>query len=167
LLIAYFISVFIHILSATVWLGGSVLAMILHQKEMQTPGYKSGEARQIIALWTVCRNITWLCFFLLIVTGLYNLFVRGYSWHDLIGSEFWNGYLGNTLRVKLFLFSGILLSSLVNNFYVKDLIEANGEARLDRLDMPQKKLLFLLGTNLILGFGVLFCAIMLVRGKPW
>ena len=118
-------------------------------------------------LWTVFRPITWICFFLLMVTGLYNLFVRGYSWHDLFGSDFWDGYFGGTLEVKLFLFFGILLSSAVNDFYIRDLIVVKREARPDHINKLQKSSLLFLGINMVLGFGVLFCAIMLVRGRPW
>lgn len=154
MLIPYFISVFLHIFAAAVWLGGTVLVILWYRN--------ATDSRK--ALPVVFTNLTWLVFFILLVTGLYNLFVRGYSWYDLIGSEFWQGYFGETLMVKLITFCGVLVSTGVNHVYLRKIFtEQNGDAA----DKLKQKALVVSYLSLTLGLCILFCAIMLVRGRPW
>ena len=161
MLIPYFVSVFLHIFTAAVWLGGTVLIILWYRKERNRGIQDSLHYSGLPALFS---NLTWVVFFVLLVTGLYNLFVRGYSWYDLIGSEFWQGYFGEALMVKLILFCGVLVSTAVNYFQLRKLFtEQNGDAA-DKLKQRALVVLFL---SLVLGLCILFCAIMLVRGRPW
>lgn len=161
MLIPYFVSVFLHIFSAAVWLGGTVLIIWWYRK-----GRNRGtqDLLHYCELPVVFTNLTWLVFFILLVTGLYNLFVRGYSWYDLIGSEFWQGYFGETLMVKLIIFCGVLVFTGVNHVFLKKIFaEQNGDAA----DKLKQKALVVSYLSLTLGLCILFCAIMLVRGRPW
>ena len=113
------------------------------------------------------RKLSWVCFFLLFVTGLYNLFVRGYSWYDLFSSEFWVGYFGETLLVKLVLFAWVLTSAIVNDYLLRNLIAGKLYIKTEETIRLFQRSLFLLRANLVLGFCILICAVMLVRGRPW
>lgn len=113
------------------------------------------------------RTLVWFSFFVLSVTGLYNLFVRGYSWYDLIGAEFWRGYFGETLAVKLILFCGVLTGQALAHFYIGKLSADNKHHTTDKILSLKQRLRLVLYFTLALGLGVLFCAIMLVRGRPW
>lgn len=161
MLIPYFISVFLHIFAAAVWLGGTVLIILWYRKEKNRGIQDSFHYSCLPALFS---NLTWVVFFILLVTGLYNLFVRGYSWYDLIRSEFWQGYFGETLMVKLILFCGVLVSTAVNHSYLKKIF---AEQNSDAADKIKQRALVVSYLSLVLGLCILFCAIMLVRGRPW
>ena len=78
--------------------------MLSWQKSMNAPSAQKADLPDSYPILLTFRKLTWICLFVLFVTGLYNLFVRGYNWYDLVGAEFWQGYLGETLMVKLLLF---------------------------------------------------------------
>ncbi|MBL7994933.1 CopD family protein [bacterium] len=167
MLALYFISVFVHILMATIWLGGSVLVILLYQREIKNGNHGSSDLSNHYLKIQTFRRLSWICFFILFVTGLYNLFVRGYNWYDLFGSEFWLGYFGETLMVKLLLFTGVLACAAVNDFLLRNLNTGKPYIQSEETIRLNKKSFLLLRLNLVLGFCILFCAVMLVRGRPW
>ncbi|KAB2879297.1 CopD family protein [bacterium] len=167
MLILYFISVTIHILFAAIWFGGSVLVILLYQHESKSINYFRSDSSNNYSMIQAFRKLSWVCFFLLFVTGLYNLFVRGYSWYDLFSSEFWVGYFGETLLVKLVLFAWVLTSAIVNDYLLRNLIAGKLYIKTEETIRLFQRSLFLLRANLVLGFCILICAVMLVRGRPW
>jgi copper resistance protein D len=166
LLISYFLSVFIHILSAVIWLGATVMVLLSVKKNhvISTMGFTNGQ--EVLPTLYVFRWIARICFFALFVTGLYNLFVRGYSWFDLADIVFWQGYFGETLMIKLLLFTAIVILSGFSDHAIGKLLYDN-----TKLEPAAARLLNSILTiakiNLLIGLLVLFCAIMLVRGRPW
>lgn len=167
MLIPYFISVFIHIFCAVAWLGGSILFILLWQKRRNASQFQSRDSRSFYLTLLTFLRITWICLFVLFVTGLFNLFVRGYSWYDFADMVFWEGYFGETLLMKLLLFSGILICAAINGSFAKKILLIKEDMNSDETNKFQKKILWMIKINLLLGLGVLFCAIMLVRGRPW
>ncbi|MBL7958847.1 CopD family protein [bacterium] len=167
MLILYFISVLIHILVAAIWFGGSVLIVVLYQQESKTINAFSSDSSYHYSMIQAFRRLSWICFFLLFVTGLYNLFVRGYNWYDLFSSEFWVGYFGETLMIKLVLFVGVLASAIVNDYILKNLMAGKLHVKTEETIRLFDRSLFLIRANLVLGFCIIICAVMLVRGRPW
>jgi len=162
----YLLSVWMHVISAIVWIGGSVfLALIL------VPAMRQSEHRDVAAVivsWTGrrLRTVGWVCFALFIVTGTFNLGYRGYAWGDLFDGSLFAGPFGDTLAIKLIIFGLILILSAVHDFYVgpkaTELMQADPRS-------PQARRLrrgasWLGRLNLLLALVVVFLGVMLVRG---
>jgi putative copper export protein len=137
MLIAYFVSVFLHLVSAAVWFGGMFMAVI--------SGARDAGWRREHRFWS------WLSLTLLIVTGTFNLAARGYAWSDMWTGPLWQGHFGNVLAAKL-----VSLLLIVVLSVSRDRSEDN--------ESKKRALNFLL---LTLGLVVLGCAVMLIRGNPW
>lgn len=162
----YLLSVWVHVISAIVWIGGSVfLALIL------VPAMRQSEHRGVaasIVSWTGrrLRTIGWVCFGLFIVTGTYNLGFRGYSWGDLFDGSLFAGPFGETLGIKLIIFVIILILSAIHDFYVGPkataLMRENPHS--DRARKLRRGASWFGRLNLLLALIVVFLGVMLVRG---
>ena len=162
----YLLSVWVHVISAIVWIGGSVfLALILVPAMRQTE--HRGVAASIVS-WTGrrLRTIGWICFGLFIVTGTYNLGFRGYTWGDLFDGSLFAGPFGETLGIKLIIFVIILILSAIHDFYVGPKATAlmREDPRSDRARKLRRGASWFGRLNLLLALIVVFLGVMLVRG---
>jgi putative copper export protein len=96
-------SITLHLLAAAAWLGSmaflaSVLVPVLR-------GRGAAERRDLLAETGLrLRGLVWPSFGLLVVTGVLQLYLRGYRWGDVLGTM-WQGPAGHALAVKLSLFA--------------------------------------------------------------
>ena len=82
----YLLSVWLHILAATVWIGGmSFLVLVV------VPWLRRGGRVEAAAFLRETgerfRNVGWSCFLLLAATGTFNLWVRGVRLSDFGRAE--------------------------------------------------------------------------------
>ncbi|HNF85734.1 MAG TPA: DUF4149 domain-containing protein, partial [bacterium] len=82
MLTGYFISVFLHILCAMIWVGGLIFFVIVFVPLLRNPEYKNVAPKIVLWAGERFRFWGWIVFGLLLTTGLYNVFARGYSWGD-------------------------------------------------------------------------------------
>lgn len=165
----YLIFIFLHVLSAMVWIGGlmffvTTMVPFVRKKEFQ------GVAGSIVEwIGLRFRYVGWLSLWTLVLTGLINLYFRGYRWPDYFSAEMWTGYFGETLAVKLILVAIIFILSAVHDFYIGPKATALWKENPDSPDSRRyRKAASWIGrVNLALGLCVLMCAIMLIRGWPW
>lgn len=164
----YLLSVYLHILCAIVWIGGIAFLVFV-----VVPWLRSGGQR-IAGVFlretgTRFRSIGWACFVILLVTGTFNLYVRGVRLGDL-GSATWRSSpYGEAVLLKLGLFVGVLIISGIHDFVVGPratrAIEADpASAESGRLRKQAQRLGRL---NAILALLLVGVAITLVRGVPW
>lgn len=162
----YYLSVFIHVLSAMFWIGGMLftVAVLVPASRHQLLANKKGQFFALIG--KKFSRISWILFLILIITGITNLLARGFSIADLTTSTFWNSYLGTTLSVKLHLFGAVLILSGLHDFYAgpkaADLMDKEPES--DRTKRMRKLSSWLGRINLLLGLGILYYALKLLRG---
>jgi len=103
----------IHFLSAVVWLGGWVflaLLLIPFLRKKLTP------AERIRWVSTIGRRfdiIVWTCIFLLILSGIGNLFHEHITFQTIQGSAY-----GNILLTKLVLVAGVILFNLIHSYVI-------------------------------------------------
>ncbi|MCB0834175.1 MAG: CopD family protein [Bacteroidetes bacterium] len=161
MLTVYLVSVFIHILCAVIWLGGLVLLLLVW-----LPAH-SEMPHWIAKGDMVFRRVAWYAFAGLVVTGIYNVLARGWSWSDLIGLSFWQSAFGQTLAVKLLLFALILGISAWYDFVIGPRLLELGRGADKELQEMRRRAKILCQCNFALGLAVLICAIMLVRGRPF
>jgi len=162
----YLLSVWVHIVSAIFWIGGSLfLALIL------VPAMRQSEHRELaasIVSWTGrrFRTIGWVCFGLFIVTGTLNLGFRGYTWGHLFDGTLFAGSFGHALALKLTIFAFILALSAIHDFYVgpKAAELMRIDPRSPRARKLRRRASWFGRVNLLLALIVIWLGMMLVRG---
>lgn len=111
-------------------------------------------------------RISWVLFLILIITGTTNLLARGYTIADLTSSAFWSSNFGSVLFIKLHLFGLVLILSGVHDFYAgpkaAELMDSRPN---DPKTKTFRKVSSWIGrVNLLLGLGILYYAMRLLRG---
>ncbi len=164
----YLVSVWLHVLAAAIWVGGMifvalVVVPVIRKKELQ------GAAARLIHFTGIrFRWVGWTCFVLLLLTGLFNVLVRGIAWADLVTLQFWAGPFGRLLTLKLVVFALILASSALHDFVIGPRAvavwqERPGSAEATRLRRQATQFGRL---NLLLALLIVALGVMLVRGTP-
>ena len=164
----YLISVWLHILAATVWIGG-MLFLVLVVVPWLRKATHSNPAAFLRESGERFRNVVWICFGVLVVTGSFNLWVRGVRLSDFGRTEWLASPFGKTVLVKLGAFLFVLLASTVHDFVVGP--RATAAIALDPRSAQartQRRRASLLGRiNVLLALIIVAAAVMLVRGVPW
>lgn len=113
----YYISVYLHILSAVFWIGGMLftVAVLVPVSRHRLLNQKRGTLFRLIG--EKFSRISWVLFLVLFITGITNLLGRGFTVQQLISASFWEGGIGYWLSHKLYLFAIILLLSGIHDFY--------------------------------------------------
>ncbi len=164
----YLVSVWVHVLAAAIWVGGMifvalVVVPVIRRKELQ------GAAARLIHFTGIrFRWVGWACFVLLVLTGLFNVLVRGIGWADFFTPQFWAGPFGRLLAAKLVVFALILASSAVHDFVIGPRAvalwqERPGSAEAAHLRRQATQFGRL---NLLLALTIVALGVMLVRGTP-
>jgi putative copper export protein len=115
--IGYQLSVFFHILSAIIWIGGMFfLALVVVPA---TRGVPPAERASLFGnVGRRFRTVGWACIGVLIVTGTINTAYRGVTWENLFTAEFWNSAFGTTLALKLGVVAVLLGLSAYHDFVI-------------------------------------------------
>jgi uncharacterized membrane protein len=162
----YQLSVFIHILAAIFWIGGMLFTAAVLVPASRDKLLRNKKGAFFTLIGKKFSRISWILFVVLIITGITNLLARGYTVSSLMTAGFWNSYLGRMLFVKLHLFGAVLIISGVHDFYAgpkaAQLMDAQPKsAKTKRM----RKLSSWLGRiNLLLGLGILYYSLRLLRG---
>ena len=172
-MIFYQVSVFLHLLSAIIWIGGMLfLALVVVPTSRGLP--PSDRAALFGAVGRRFRAVGWACIAVLIVTGTVNSAYRGVTWANLFTAELWGSQFGTTLALKLGVVAIMLGLSAYHDFAVgprsiRILEQVATTMRPDALAEAQRlrRRASVVGRlEAILALIVLALAIMLVRGVP-
>jgi len=164
----YLLSVWIHIMAAMVWTGGMLFLVLV-----AVPWLRKGPREQAAAFLhetgTRFRNVGWICFLLLAITGTFNLWFRGVRLADFGHAEWLCSPFGRTITLKLGLFFAVLVVSAVHDFIVGPrATQALQRAPHSTRAHAARRRASLLGrTNVLLALLIVAAAVMLVRGVPW
>lgn len=152
----YYISVFIHIICAAFWIGGMLFLPLVMLPALKNTSYR------IDVLYNTgvkFRYYGWIMMTLLIITGVSNVYLRGFnlSIKFLAGTSY-----GKSLSLKLLLFAIMLMVSAVHDLYL-------GNRALDEMkekpDACLKKIARWTGRiNMLLSLAIAFIGIVLSRG---
>lgn len=162
----YQLSVFIHVLSAIFWIGGMLFtaAVLVPASRHKLLIDRKGTLFTVIG--KKFSSISWFLFLILMITGVTNLLTRGYEFSNLFATEFWSTGLGTMLYYKLWLFAGVLIISGIHDFYAgpkaSELMDSEPQSQ--RTQRMRKLTSWLGRLNLLLGLGILYFAIRLLRG---
>ncbi|MBL7892893.1 MAG: CopD family protein [Bacteroidia bacterium] len=108
----YFTSVFIHIIAAAIWIGGMIFFAIV-----LLPAIKNHPEKAILihTIGLKYRLLGWPVLSLLLITGLYNMYLRQVelSWIGLTDSN-----SGRLILYKLLIFLITVVISAIHDFYI-------------------------------------------------
>lgn len=164
----YLVSVWIHVLAATVWIGG-MLFLVLVVVPWLRKGKRPDAAIFLRETGTRFRNVAWICFAVLFVTGTFNLWVRGVRLSDFGRAEWLLSPFGKTVVVKLAVFLVVMLISAVHDFIVGPRATAAIAAnpRSPEAQIERRRASALGRINVLLALVLVAAGVMLVRGVPW
>ena len=116
----YLVSVWTHVLAATIWVGGLFFVVLV-----VVPWLRGEDAARRLHAGNFLsetgerfRAVGWICFAVLLVTGTFNLWVRGVRAGQLVDPDWWRSGLGSAVGLKLVAFAAVLAVSLVHDFRV-------------------------------------------------
>jgi uncharacterized membrane protein len=164
----YLSAVWVHVLSAVVWIGGMVFLSLVLIPVTRGPAYQAIAVSLVRETGLRFRRVGWSCLGLLLVSGTFNLGYRGFGWADLWTQRLFEGPFGHVLRLKLLLVAVILLLSTLHDFVVGPRATAlartaPGSHAARRLRMQAS---WIGRLNLLLSLVVVALGVMLVRGSP-
>src|SRR5690606_29469517 len=115
------------------------------------------------------RNVGWVCFGLLLVTGTFNFWVRGVRLGDFARAEWLQSPFGKTVLVKLSAFVLVLMVSAVHDFVVgpRATRAIAADARSTQAQLERRRASVLGRINVVLALILVGAGVMLVRGTPW
>lgn len=115
---AYHATVFLHVLSAIVWLGG-MIAFALLAPILRGVGDEGARQGLFQRLGERFRIVGWLCLSTLMVTGLVQMYARGWWGAGVLGSaRFWGTPVGAALAWKLVVAASMLGVQAVHDFWM-------------------------------------------------
>ncbi len=166
--ILFLVSMWLHILAATLWIGGMFFIVLV-----VVPWLRSAERANAGAFLRDTglrfRNIGWACFGVLLVTGTFNLWARGVRVGDLARAEWLSSPYGTLVSMKIATFLTVVGVSAIHDFAVgpratQAIIHDPRSAEATSM----RRTASLLGrANALLALVLIAVAVMLVRGAPW
>jgi copper resistance protein D len=113
----YLISIWLHIMAAVVWVGGTIFLVIVLVPAIRRPQFAPVASALIRFTALRFRCFGWFCFGVSVLTGIVNLVALGIGWQELQQAVFWPDSFGSTLAIKLILAAAILAISGFHDFF--------------------------------------------------
>lgn len=156
----YLLSVYLHIFSAIVWIGGMAFLVFVVVPWLRS-GNEAVAGKLLRDTGLRFRSIGWTCFAVLVVTGSFNLWMRGVTLGSFADPAWLASAFGKTVLAKLTLFGAVLATSLVHDFVVGPRATRSlGDPRLRAQASRLGRL------NAVFALLILGAAVMIVRGTP-
>jgi putative copper resistance protein D len=164
----FVVSLWIHILAATTWIGGSVFLVLVLVPVLRNPEWRDRGLELIRHTARRFLWVVWTCFALLIVTGVFNLLVHGGGDLSFLATgEFWSSAYGHVLAWKLTFVGSILLLSALHDFVLGPVATRAGRAGAPGASRLRLAVRWAGRLNLLLGLLVVGLGVALGRGWPW
>jgi len=114
----YYVNVSIHVLAAMLWLGGMFFLGIVGAPVLRSIEPASLRQRLFQELGSRFRRIGWIAIAVLVTTGVFNLYFRGWlHWSRVLGSSsFWSSTVGHALAAKLIAVALMISVSAIHDF---------------------------------------------------
>jgi uncharacterized membrane protein len=162
----YVISVWIHIVAATAWVGSMIFFAAVVVPVTRRADVRRAAPELVGLLGRRYGVFGWVTLAILIVTGVTNLSLRGIGWSLLLSGPFWSTSFGHALAGKLAAVVVVVTLTAVHDVVTRPGAATRGEGD-ERQEPPAKTRSFAswLGRALLLAsLAVLFFAMALVRG---
>jgi copper resistance protein D len=162
--LGYWVSVTMHVLAALLWLGGMFFLALVGAPALRTldPALRQRLFRDLGSRF---RKVGWVSLAVLIVTGMLNLYYRGWlHWEGALGdATFWRTATGAALAWKLGAVAAMLVVQGIHDFALgpasSRAIAGSTEALLLR-----RRAALLARASALLGLVIVIAAVRLARG---
>lgn len=163
----YILSVWLHVLAAITWVGGMFFVVLVVVPWLR----RGGRAHASVFLRETgvrFRTVGWTSFVIVLLTGTFNLWVRGVRLSDFAQVAWRSSPFGRAVLVKLGVFALVLLVSAVHDFSLgpratvaiaKDPTSAEAERFRRRASVLGR-------LNALLALALVALGVILVRGWP-
>lgn len=163
----YLLSVYLHVSSAIVWIGGMAFLVFVVVPWLRAGG-QSVAGPFLRETGERFRRVGWICFAVLVITGSFNLWVRGVRWSSFVDPGWLASPFGRTVMLKLSIFAIVLAVSAFHDFVVgpratRAILADPTSERAGRLRRQAARLGRL---NALLALVLVGLAIVIVRGAP-
>lgn len=158
--VIYRISVYVHILVATFWIGGMLFLVFVELPVIRKQPFNVYFKEMVRAIGKRFSLMSWIFFIIIFITGTYNIFYRGYSLSELLSFNFWlDTNFGRKLAHKIVIFFLVILLS-----YLHDFVYGPKATSSSNNPFYSKATKWIGRLNLILALIILWLATQLVRG---
>lgn len=160
----YYVNVTIHVLAAMLWLGGMFFLGVVGAPALRAVEPPALRQRLFQALGVRFRMAGWIAIAVLVLTGLGNLYFRGWlHWNSVLGSAaFWRTGVGTALGIKLLSVVVMILVSAVHDFVLGPLA-GRAQAGTAQAIALRRRAALLARVNALLGIVVVVAAVRLPR----
>lgn len=164
----YLLSVWLHILAATVWVGGLFFLMLVVVPWLRS-GASADPGRLLRETAGRFRAVAWTCFGIVLATGTFNLWMRGVRWSNFADPDWLASPFGSTVVSKLAVFFVMIALSARHDFIVGP--QAADEIARDPgsdVAVRLRREAQLHGrANAVIALLLVAFGVMIVRGRPW
>lgn len=164
----FYISVWLHILAAALWVGGMLFLVLVVLPVLRRGEYRAAAAQLTHLVGVRFRNAGWAALSLLVVTGTFNAYYDG-ALQALWDRSLWQVPFVQRLGIKLLLVTAVLAVSAVHDFYVGPRATAawRQEPQSEEARRWRRMAAWLGRANLLLAPAIIAQAVALARGLPW
>lgn len=160
---SHHLTVLVHVTAALLWLGGMATFALLAPL-LRTIGDEGARQRLFQRLGERFRIVGWICLAILFITGVLQLYLRGWWGAEVWGSEeFWRTPLGSALFGKLAAVAVMVTVQAAHDFWLGPRAgtadAGSAEARTLR-----RRAALLARMNVFVGLVLLYFAVALARG---
>ena len=166
--ILYLVSVWLHILAATTWIGGMLFLVLVVVPWLRRGGRAAGAAF-LRETGERFRSVGWACFAIVLVTGSFNLWVRGVRIGSFFNAAWRETPFGRAVLWKLGVFAVVLAVSAYHDFVIgpRATRALAADPRSAEAEALRRRASLLGRINAVLAFVLVALAVFLVRGWPW
>ncbi len=161
----YYVNVTIHVLAAMLWLGGMFFLGVVGAPVLRAVEPPALRQRLFQQLGSRARTIGWWAIAILVVTGVLNLYFRGWlQWTGVLASaDFWHTTTGVALAVKLGAVTVMVAVSAVHDFVLGPMAGRLAAGTAEAIAFRRRAAL-LARANALVGVVIVIAAVRLVRG---
>jgi uncharacterized membrane protein len=164
----YLLSIWLHIIAASIWIGGTIFLAAVLVPMIRRPEYRAFAPAMLQSAGERFRKIGWASLLVLMATGVTNLAFRRFAWTDVATPQGWNSRFGQTLAEKLLVVATIMVLSLAHDLWVGRRATAAWLANpsSEETRRLRRQASWIGRINLLLSLIAAALGVMLVRGRP-
>ena len=160
---AYVASVYLHILAAATWVGGIIFLVAIAVPALRKLDKTAAEPMLRATVFRF-RAVGWVAFGVLLLTGLYNLHMRGIGWSELTDPAYRATSSGKALIIKLGCFAVLLVLQGIHDFSIGPRALAAMEKQTGEAPRLRKQAGMIGRINGLITLVIVLCAVIIVRG---
>ena len=165
----YLISVWFHLLAVIVWIGGMAFLVLVVVPWLRKQAGATDAGKFLRETGERFRDVGWVCFAIIALTGTFNLSVRGVRWADFLSSEWRSSSFGKIVLFKVAAFSAVLLVSALHDFVLgpRATRAMMRDPRSTEAQALRRKASLIARVNVLFALALVGAGVMLVRGAAW